>query len=103
MRRNSPSRRTSTTCARRCRDLKIGYPVAIDNDYAIWRAFKNQYWPAHYFIDAKGQIRHHHFGEGGYDESERVIQQLLAEAGTSAVSTDLVVGERRRRGGGRRT
>jgi cytochrome c biogenesis protein CcdA/thiol-disulfide isomerase/thioredoxin len=51
-------------------DLKIGYPVAIDNDYAIWRAFNNQYWPAHYFIDAEGRIRHHHFGEGDYAESE---------------------------------
>lgn len=61
-------------------DLKIGYPVAVDNNYAIWRAFGNQYWPAHYFIDAQGQVRHHHFGEGGYDQSERVIQQLLAEA-----------------------
>jgi cytochrome c biogenesis protein CcdA/thiol-disulfide isomerase/thioredoxin len=65
-------------------DLKIDYPVAIDNDYAIWRAFQNQYWPAHYFIDAQGRIRHHHFGEGDYDGSERVIQQLLAEAGKSA-------------------
>jgi thiol-disulfide isomerase/thioredoxin len=71
-------------------DLKIGYPVAIDNDYAIWRAFKNQYWPAHYFIDAGGRIRHHHFGEGEYDESERVIQQLLAEAGKGNVPADLV-------------
>src|SRR5271170_4847383 len=62
-------------------ELKIDYPVAIDNDYAIWRAFDNQYWPAHYFIDAEGRIRHTHFGEGKYDESERVIQQLLAEAG----------------------
>ncbi len=62
-------------------DLKVGYPVAVDNDYAIWRAFHNQYWPAHYFIDAKGFIRHMHAGEGNYDESERVIQQLLAEAG----------------------
>src|ERR1700722_14371061 len=57
--------------------LGITYPVAIDNDYAIWQAFDNQYWPAHYFIDAKGRIRHEHFGEGAYDESERVIQQLL--------------------------
>ena len=65
-------------------DLKIDYPVAIDNDYAIWRAFDNQYWPAHYFIDAQGRIRHHHFGEGDYDGAERVIQQLLAEAGKSA-------------------
>jgi cytochrome c biogenesis protein CcdA/thiol-disulfide isomerase/thioredoxin len=62
-------------------DLGIAYPVAIDNDYAIWRAFQNQYWPAHYFIDAKGQFRHHHFGEGEYGRSEQVIRQLLAEAG----------------------
>ncbi len=62
-------------------DLKIAYPVALDNDYTIWRAFDNHYWPAHYFIDAQGRIRHEHFGEGDYDESERVIQQLLAEAG----------------------
>jgi cytochrome c biogenesis protein CcdA/thiol-disulfide isomerase/thioredoxin len=65
--------------------LKIGYPVAIDNDYKIWRAFDNEYWPAHYFIDAQGHIRHSHFGEGNYDESERVIQQLLAEAGNKDV------------------
>jgi thiol-disulfide isomerase/thioredoxin len=71
-------------------DLKINYPVAIDNDYAIWRAFDNHYWPAHYFIDGEGRIRHHHFGEGDYAESERVIQQLLAEAGKRAVSGDLV-------------
>jgi cytochrome c biogenesis protein CcdA/thiol-disulfide isomerase/thioredoxin len=61
--------------------LQLDYPVAIDNDYKIWRAFENQFWPAHYFIDAKGNIRHHHFGEGNYDESERVIQELLKEAG----------------------
>ena len=61
--------------------LKIDYPVAIDNDYAIWRAFNNEYWPADYFIDAQGRIRHHFFGEGDYAESEKVIQQLLAEAG----------------------
>ena len=71
-------------------DLKIGYPVAVDNAYAIWRAFGNQYWPAHYFIDAKGQVRHHHFGEGDYDQSERVIQQLLAEAGRAQVDDGLV-------------
>ncbi|MEO7051020.1 MAG: cytochrome c biogenesis protein DipZ, partial [Rhodanobacter sp.] len=53
----------------------------LDNDYAIWKGFNNQYWPAHYFIDAQGQIRHHHFGEGGYQESEDVIRQLLAAAG----------------------
>ncbi len=71
-------------------DLKIDYPVAIDNDYAIWRAFNNQYWPAHYFIDAEGRIRHHHFGEGDYDQSEHTIQRLLAEAGKTDVSADLV-------------
>jgi hypothetical protein len=62
------------------KQLDIRYPVAIDNDYRIWRAFKNNYWPAHYFIDAKGRIRHHHYGEGSYGESERVIQRLLTEA-----------------------
>jgi hypothetical protein len=62
-------------------DLGITYPVALDNDYAIWRAFNNQYWPAHYFIDSTGQIRGHHFGEGDYDQSEQIIRQLLTEAG----------------------
>jgi len=62
-------------------DMRIDYPVALDNDFTIWRAFNNQYWPAHYFIDANGTIRHHHFGEGEYAESEKVIQELLAEAG----------------------
>jgi cytochrome c biogenesis protein CcdA/thiol-disulfide isomerase/thioredoxin len=71
-------------------DLKVDYPVAIDNNFAIWRAFKNQYWPAHYFIDANGDIRHHHFGEGDYDGSERVIQKLLAEAGKTNLADDMV-------------
>jgi thiol-disulfide isomerase/thioredoxin len=62
-------------------DMKVDYPVAIDNDYAIWRAFNNEYWPALYFVDAQGRIRHHQFGEGDYDQSEKVIQQLLFEAG----------------------
>ncbi|AMV45444.1 cytochrome c biogenesis protein DipZ [Paraburkholderia caribensis] len=62
-------------------DLGVDYPVAIDNNYAIWRAFDNQYWPAHYFVDAQGRVRHHHFGEGEYEQSEKVIQQLLVEAG----------------------
>ena len=79
------------------KDLGINFPVAIDNNYAIWKSFNNQYWPAHYFIDAKGQIRHHHFGEGDYAESEQIIQQLLEEAGhqdvtNSVVSTDSVTG-----------
>ena len=62
-------------------DLGITYPVALDNRYAIWNAFKNQYWPAHYLIDANGVMRGHHFGEGGYDETESMIQALLKEAG----------------------
>src|SRR3984885_8452341 len=70
--------------------LNIAYPVAIDNDYKIWRAFDNQYWPGHFFIDAQGMIRYHEFGEGDYDESERVIQKLLAEAGDLNVPTGIV-------------
>lgn len=62
-------------------DLGIRYPVAIDNDFAVWRAFSNRFWPAHYFIDHRGRVRYHHFGEGNYETSERVIRQLLTEAG----------------------
>ncbi|HEY2530889.1 MAG TPA: cytochrome c biogenesis protein DipZ [Xanthobacteraceae bacterium] len=71
-------------------NLKIEYPVAIDNEYKIWRSFDNRYWPAHYFIDAKGRTRFHHFGEGDYDQSEQVIQQLLEEAGNGNVPHSLV-------------
>ncbi len=62
-------------------ELAIRYPVAIDDDYAIWRGFNNQYWPAHYFIDASGQVRGHHFGEGDYAESEALVRELLTAAG----------------------
>jgi cytochrome c biogenesis protein CcdA/thiol-disulfide isomerase/thioredoxin len=62
-------------------DLNVTYPVALDSNYEIWRAFDNQYWPAHYFVDAQGRIRGHHFGEGDYPESERIIRELLSEAG----------------------
>ena len=72
------------------RDLHITYPVAIDSDYKIWSAFNNQYWPAHYFIDGKGRIRAHHFGEGNYAESERVIQELLKENGAPALAEGLL-------------
>lgn len=65
--------------------MKIGYPVAIDSDFAIWNAFGNAYWPALYFIDARGRIRHHRFGEGDYEESEKIIQGLLAETGASGI------------------
>ncbi|AXE96909.1 MULTISPECIES: cytochrome c biogenesis protein DipZ [Paraburkholderia] len=64
-------------------DLNIHYPVAIDNGYRIWQAFGNQYWPAFYIVDAQGRIRYHHFGEGGYDEAEQAIRQLLADHGGS--------------------
>jgi len=70
---------------RAVKDLGITYPVALDNDYAIWQAFNNQYWPAHYFIDATGRIRGHHFGEGDYDGSEQTIRRLLADAGQAGL------------------
>jgi len=70
--------------------LDIHYPVPVDSDYAIWRAFRNQYWPALYIADTRGRIRHHQFGEGGYEETERVIQQLLTEAGNADVPRELV-------------
>jgi thiol-disulfide isomerase/thioredoxin len=72
------------------KEMRIDYPIAIDDNYAIWHAFGNEYWPALYFIDAQGHIRHHQFGEGGYQESEKIIQQLLAEAGATGVSSGLV-------------
>lgn len=70
-------------------DLRIDYPVAVDSDLTLWRAFNNQYWPALYLADAKGRIRHHHFGEGGYERSELAIQQLLAESGSSGFNRGL--------------
>ena len=69
---------------RAVQDMRVEYPVAIDNDYAVWGAFANHYWPALYFAGADGRIRHHHFGEGEYQQSEMVIQQLLAAAGSDA-------------------
>ena len=75
---------------RAVRDLGVSYPVAIDSDYAVWRAFRNHYWPALYFADAQGRIRHHHFGEGEYEQSEMVIQQLLAEAGSGGTAPEFV-------------
>ena len=69
---------------------KVDYPIAIDSDYTIWSAFKNRYWPALYFVDAEGRIRHHQFGEGDYERSERVIQQLLADTQNGDVRADLV-------------
>jgi thiol-disulfide isomerase/thioredoxin len=75
---------------RMSKQLGVDFPVAVDSDFGIWRAFNNEYWPALYFVDAKGRIRHHQFGEGEYAESERVIQKLLAEAGNSGIGRDVV-------------
>ncbi len=74
---------------RAARDMRVDYPIAVDSDHAVWRALQNQYWPALYVVDAQGRIRFHQFGEGEYEKSERVIQQLLAEAG-AGVGQDLV-------------
>ena len=72
-------------------EMNVKYPVALDSDYAVWTAFDNRYWPATYIADAQGRIRHHQFGEGGYDECERVIQQLLRDAGREGIRDDLVL------------
>jgi len=85
-----PFERDLDNVRRAAKDMRVFYPIAIDNDFAIWRAFNNHYWPALYLIDAKGQIRHHQFGEGGYEQSERAIQKLLAEAGVSGIGKELV-------------
>ena len=70
--------------------MRVEYPVAVDSDYGVWRAFDNAYWPAVYLADTQGRIRYHHFGEGEYEETERAIQQLLMETGTPGVASDLV-------------
>jgi thiol-disulfide isomerase/thioredoxin len=72
------------------KDMRIAYPVAVDNDHAIWRGFNNEYWPALYFVDGKGKIRHSQYGEGEYAQSEKVIQKLLVEAGSNGGSAKLV-------------
>lgn len=75
---------------RAARAMRVDYPIAVDSDHAIWRALKNQYWPALYLVDAQGRIRYHQFGEGEYEQSERIIQQLLSEAGATGIGHDLV-------------
>src|SRR5262245_58756339 len=72
------------------KEMRVDYPVAVDSDHVIWRAFRNQYWPALYFIDAQGRARHHYFGEGAYEQSEMIIQRLLVEAGAGRMGDDLV-------------
>jgi len=80
---------------RAAKEMKVDYPIALDSDYAIWRAFNNEFWPALYFVDAQGRIRHHEFGEGNYGRSEMIIQRLLAEAGARGIEDDLVAVEPR--------
>jgi thiol-disulfide isomerase/thioredoxin len=77
------------------KDMRIDYPIAVDNDHVIWRAFRNQYWPARYFIDAQGRVRHHQFGEGAYEQSEMIIQALLAETGIGGIDREPVSVEAR--------
>ena len=79
--------REPANVAKAIKDLGVTYPVALDNRYVLWNALKNNYWPAHYFVDAQGRVRYHHFGEGEYAMSERVIRQLLAEAGHAPAGT----------------
>ena len=84
-----PFEHEAANVRRAVHDMQVGYPVAMDNNYEVWRAFDNHYWPALYFADAHGTIRHHHFGEGEYQRSEMIIQQLLDEAGSNT-GRDLV-------------
>jgi thiol-disulfide isomerase/thioredoxin len=85
-----PFERDLENVRRATEEMAVGYPVPLDSDYAVWDAFSNRYWPAVYIADAGGRIRHHQFGEGGYEECERVIQQLLREAGREGIGDDLV-------------
>jgi thiol-disulfide isomerase/thioredoxin len=75
---------------RAVKDLRVDYPVAIDNDYAIWSAFDNHYWPALYLVDAHENVRHHRLGEDDYEQSERILQQLLTEAGADGIGPEFV-------------
>jgi thiol-disulfide isomerase/thioredoxin len=85
-----PFERDVDNVRRAVSDMNVEYPVALDSDYAVWDAFSNRYWPAVYIADAEGRIRHHQFGEGGYEECEMVIRQLLHEAGSEGIGDDLV-------------
>jgi len=82
--------RDISNVTKEAKKLGVTYPIAIDNNFSIWQAFNNQYWPAHYFIDANGHVRYMHFGEGNYAESERVIQELLRQAGAKKVNDNIV-------------
>jgi thiol-disulfide isomerase/thioredoxin len=86
-----PFERDIGNVRRAVQDMKISYPIAVDSDYAIWNGFANSYWPAFYFVDAQGRIRHHQFGERSYEQSEMVIQRLLTEAGSAGVGHRLTL------------
>ncbi len=75
---------------RAAQDMRVSYPIAVDSDYAIWHAFANHYWPALYIADAQGRLRYHHFGEGAYEVSEKVLQHLLVEAGIDGFDHEVV-------------
>ena len=85
-----PFEREPENVRRAATQLRVDYPIALDSDYAVWRAFNNMYWPAVYVADGDGRIRHHQFGEGAYDECEWAIQELLREAGEEDVGDELV-------------
>jgi thiol-disulfide isomerase/thioredoxin len=85
-----PFERDVDNVRRAAAEMRVEYPIALDSDYAVWDAFANRYWPAVYIADAEGRIRHHHFGEGGYEESERAVQALLRDAGGHGIPDDLV-------------
>jgi thiol-disulfide isomerase/thioredoxin len=85
-----PFERDVDNVRRAAAEMRVDYPIALDPDYGVWEAFANHYWPAVYIADAEGRIRHHHFGEGGYEESERVVQRLLRDAGRDGIGDDLV-------------
>jgi thiol-disulfide isomerase/thioredoxin len=85
-----PFEREVENVRRAARDMAVDYPIALDPEYEVWDAFANRYWPAVYIADAEGQIRHHQFGEGGYEECERVIQQLLRDSGRDGIPDDAV-------------
>ena len=85
-----PFERDADNVRRAAKAMNVEYPVALDPRYEVWRDFGNNYWPAVYIADADGRIRHHHYGEGGYDECERVVQRLLRDAGFDGIGDDLV-------------
>jgi thiol-disulfide isomerase/thioredoxin len=85
--------RELTNVTRESQRLGVSWPIAIDSDYGVWKAFANHYWPAAYLADGEGRLRYHHFGEGEYGATEMAIQQLLVEAGATLVDMDLVMVE----------